>query len=263
MPVLEPVRIADTLKWIALQTIALLALVIPSTWFLANYFCNFSGLVSASDVQATVHFITVLTGAEMVLFYPLVAIPMSMSLRQAQDARERLQKLADTDSLTGLLNRRGFAEAVEARCRNLDAAAPVAALVVDIDAFKGVNDQHGHEFGDAVLCDLASLISDSAEANGALAARYGGEEFILFAPGLTRHDALAIAVSLRSGFQARRLEFHGATVNCTISIGVANAEAPCDLTSLISRADAALYAAKRAGKNRVVEDRPSARPVAA
>jgi diguanylate cyclase (GGDEF)-like protein len=247
-------RKTEFLKWIGLQTIALFALVVPSTFFLANCFFNRLGAGGVADPHATVRFITALAGVESALFAPIVAIPMSMTLRRLKDARERLQELADTDSLTGLLNRRGFAEAVQVCCRSLNAEAPTAALVVDIDGFKGVNDRHGHEFGDAVLRDLASLIGEIARVNGAIAARYGGEEFVIFAHGLPRHAVLALAVSLRFGFQARRVEFQGVSASCTISIGVANAVGPCDLPALIGRADTALYTAKRAGRNRVIED---------
>jgi diguanylate cyclase (GGDEF)-like protein len=246
-----------------MHTIALIALVVPSTWLLAECFYTSLGLVHANDPQATVRFITTLAGGELALFCPIVAIPISAAFSRFQDARQRLEKLANTDSLTGLLNRRGFGEAVETRWRHLNADASVAALLVDIDGFKRANDEHGHDFGDAVLCSLASLIGEAAQARDAVAARYGGEEFVILLSGLPRHEVLAIAVTLRVGFQARRIECNGVSATSTISIGVAHAVGPCDLAALIGRADAALYAAKRAGRNRIIEDLPEPHRAAA
>jgi len=263
MPMLENLSLPDILKWIVMQTVALIALVVPSTWFLANLFYNSLGLVRADDPQATVSFITALAFVETVLFFPLFAIPFSAAFSRFKDTRMRLEKLANTDSLTGLLNRRGFGEAVEQRRLNLADDTPVSALVVDIDRFKSVNDEHGHEFGDFVLRDLADLICETALAHQAIAARYGGEEFVIFVSGLPRHAVLAIAVALRVGFQARRVEFQGVSASCTISVGVAHAAGRGELAALIARADAALYEAKRAGRNRVCEDAPASRRSAA
>lgn len=169
---------------------------------------------------------------------------------------------ARLDPLTGLANRREFDRAIQDEIRLArDSATECSLLLLDLDRFKSINDTFGHRGGDAALQAAAKTILDAAkhirvadrEAGAAsLAARYGGEELAVLLPGLGREAACRIGESLRSQFEALRIDFDGRQISLTASIGVAtfpdHAEAP---EELIAAADAALYMAKCAGRNRV------------
>ncbi len=164
-----------------------------------------------------------------------------------------LKRLAETDSLSGLLNRRAF------RSRALDSLArqkgdcPALALF-DLDDFKGVNDRYGHDAGDEVIRRFSDIMRDVAGASGGAAAgRWGGEEFILFMPPAAE-AADAKVERIRAAFSATVFHFPGhAPVSLTVSAGLAaGAGSQGDLDGMIAAADKALYEAKRGGRNRLV-----------
>ncbi|HYH20749.1 MAG TPA: sensor domain-containing diguanylate cyclase [Azospirillum sp.] len=165
-----------------------------------------------------------------------------------------LEWLATTDPLTGLANRNRFFTVAEVEMRRAERVArPVSVLMIDLDHFKRVNDTHGHEVGDAVLKAFARL-SRAALRPQDLVARFGGEEFAVLLPETDRNGALAIAERLRAEAEGLRGDGVPPEVGVTVSIGVSEidkAERTPDLA--LSRADRALYAAKRAGRNRVVD----------
>lgn len=165
----------------------------------------------------------------------------------------RLVRMAMTDPLTHLSNRRHgldflSAEAIFAKTNNL----PLASLMIDIDYFKRINDEHGHEAGDAVLVKLASLLQTGARS-GDMVFRYGGEEFCMICPGATLETACAIAERIRRNVAGQRFCLGDMHIPVTVSIGVAVMVSPngCE-EALMRDADAALYRAKEAGRNRVV-----------
>jgi diguanylate cyclase (GGDEF)-like protein/PAS domain S-box-containing protein len=166
---------------------------------------------------------------------------------------EEIYRLARTDSLTGLWNRGYFMDMAQrelARVRR--ERQPASIIMVDADHFKRVNDTHGHQVGDEALRCLARVLSDSVrEAD--LPARLGGEEFVVLLPGAERAAATAVAERIRSTIRETCLRCPSGDCFClTVSLGVAIS--PCaqdSLEHLIRRADAALYAAKNAGRNRV------------
>jgi two-component system cell cycle response regulator len=174
------------------------------------------------------------------------------------------------DPLTGLYNRR-YAVPHLARLAEQAAAArrPLAVLLADIDRFKRVNDRHGHGAGDAVLQHLAQVLRAGLQPPDLLA-RWGGEEFLLALPGCSGAEALARAEALRAGVAARPVPLPGgAAVTVTLSLGLALPPpgAPVQPRELLDRADRALYAAKAAGRDRVVlaeglRARPAPRPLA-
>ncbi len=180
--------------------------------------------------------------------------------REVQVLQERLRELSLRDPLTGLHNRRHLDAALplalhSARARHL----PVSVLMVDLDHFKRINDQHGHPAGDEVLRRVADLLRRCARASD-ITGRYGGEEFLLVLPGLDRRAAAQRADQLREAIEALRIDVVGAddvgrSLSLTASLGIAtcpaDSDAPCDGDALIAAADAALYAAKAAGRNRV------------
>jgi diguanylate cyclase (GGDEF)-like protein len=158
----------------------------------------------------------------------------------------RLAGLTKLDPLTGLLNRRGY-EAVLAMLGQ----GPISAVVADIDHFKSVNDRHGHDAGDAVLRRVAEVLAASVR-RGDSVARAGGEEFVLLLSGASGELAQKIAERARERLSETQVDVGSALVRVTASFGVAEAHAGEPIEQVVHRADAAMYEAKRAGRNRVV-----------
>ncbi len=163
-------------------------------------------------------------------------------------------ELAVTDSLTGLYNRRYLdAHLDSAVARASTTEKPVCALIFDIDHFKGINDNYGHDAGDDVLKDFSDRLRRGVRGID-LVARYGGEEFMLVMPETDAEFASGVAERLRSDVEkVPFLTRSGAEIPVTVSIGIAEWRGASDSAEeLIRRADKALYSAKRAGRNRVV-----------
>ena len=167
-----------------------------------------------------------------------------------QRRHDSLQYTAHHDQLTGLLNRAGL-ERLRARTdvqRELT-AQPYVLLVLDIDHFKRINDQHGHLFGDRVLCAVADAVSRSVRASD-IAARIGGEEFLVVLPDTRLDGGAEIAERIR-----REVERLTLPMPVSVSVGIADAASPNDTPEAVfERADQALYRAKKGGRNRVVAD---------
>ena len=171
-------------------------------------------------------------------------------------ANEQLSKLATTDSLTGIGNRRKMTQQIGAeleRARRL--RHPLALLMVDIDHFKRINDNHGHPAGDRAIVAVARTLSETMRIID-MVARFGGEEFVLLMPETAQAAALVAAERLRAAVAALALTGDdGQPLTLTISIGVATVDplaAPDTTSSLLVRADKALYRAKQAGRDRVM-----------
>ncbi|MFH1021196.1 MAG: diguanylate cyclase, partial [Pseudomonadota bacterium] len=167
---------------------------------------------------------------------------------------------AGTDHLTGLINRRRFAEFLDREmARRQRHSEPLSLIMFDIDHFKRVNDVYGHEVGDLVLKEMAQLVSSAVRRTDILA-RWGGEEFVILLPGTTGEAATGFAEKLRAGIERHDFPQAGRT---TASFGVASLdEKETDGETLIKHADQAMYTAKQGGRNRVVDqwsDYPSCR----
>lgn len=166
-----------------------------------------------------------------------------------------------TDPLTGLANRRAFDAALAAMVARACQAPPVQLLIADIDHFKNCNDTHGHDFGDDVLRIIGAMLK-AAVRRGTMVARLGGDEFALLLPGATAPcraeiETRAIAERLRARIARRPLAVRGHPERfgrVTLSIGLAGWRPGERAADWYARADAALYAAKRGGRNRVVVD---------
>jgi len=165
-----------------------------------------------------------------------------------EDANERLNRLATTDSLTGLWNRRYFEERVTHEMSvSSRYGQPVSLLLFDIDHFKKINDAHGHLVGDHVLKVLALLVREQIRTTD-MPCRWGGEEFMILMPNSGPEEALLVAEKLRMAFANKQIPVAGAV---TASFGVATYRSDETLDCWINRADGALYAAKTAGRNTV------------
>jgi two-component system cell cycle response regulator len=174
--------------------------------------------------------------------------------RDLAEAWGEARSQADRDTLTGLFTRRVFDEAL-ADLTATARRAPVALLLLDIDHFKRVNDRYGHQAGDQVLREVAQAIGSQMRADRDIAARYGGEEFAVIAPETTLDGACTLAERIRTEIASMRLLVAGVALQVTVSVGVAVLDAGetegNTAEALIQRADARLYAAKHAGRNRV------------
>jgi diguanylate cyclase (GGDEF)-like protein len=176
---------------------------------------------------------------------------------QLAKTAERLRNESLTDTLTGLTNRRGFDVALGSAIRDgMRNARGAALLLIDIDNFKVYNDSFGHPAGDRCLRTVASILRKHANRTRDVAARFGGEELALIMPETTLHGATVVAERLRAAVEAAAIPQGAAAVHrvVTISIGVAAVSSAVGETpaSLLAEADRALYAAKQAGRNRVV-----------
>lgn len=163
-----------------------------------------------------------------------------------------LQRLSEHDALTGTLNRRSMHDRAQAL---LDAAqqqeVPATLVMVDADHFKRINDEFGHQTGDAVLCHLVSRIRQHMRSNDLLG-RFGGEEFVLLLPGLDAGDAEEVAERIRLAIHSHADGICDQAIALSVSLGVAGTGLyGHDYTALVAAADAALYRAKALGRNRV------------
>lgn len=185
---------------------------------------------------------------------------MSQLNQELTEARALLELQATHDGLTGLLNHAAIIQELTDRTREASfsgkpGAPGLGAIMVDIDHFKSVNDTYGHTVGDQVLRAIAGRISSNTRATDRIG-RYGGEEFLVVIEVDEGDSPLAIAERLRSAVEDGPVTVDSGEIHATISVGVAVREPGAEESawSLISRADQALYEAKRSGRNRVVVD---------
>jgi diguanylate cyclase (GGDEF)-like protein len=169
-----------------------------------------------------------------------------------QRANQRLADLALTDGLTGLKNARYFHERLrEEVARARRRGEPLALIVGDLDHFKRINDEHGHPVGDRVLVAVGQVTQRSVRAAD-VACRIGGEEFGIVCPNTDVTEAMQIGERWRAAIEAERIEAGELTVHITLSVGIAVDRGDWKSERLFRAADAALYEAKGAGRNRVV-----------
>ena len=205
-------------------------------------------------------------GSKRTALVSLVPLPandrkVSGSLIIGHDITDRkeleahLRDMSEHDALTGASTRRHLDDFLNDeidRSRRYDSL--LCVLMLDLDHFKRINDMHGHRAGDLLLAGLAKCIRQ--ELRGVdLLARYGGEEFVVAAPGITRQQASLLAERLRARVATARFD---TLPEVTCSIGVVQADRKDDADTLIQRADALMYEAKRTGRNRVVVESESA-----
>lgn len=170
-------------------------------------------------------------------------------------AMKELRIVATHDALTGLRNRGAMVEQLDAEVarsdRRIESERPLTICLLDVDHFKRINDSFGHQAGDAALKHVAEILKDSLR-RGDFVGRFGGEEFLLLLPATTRDGALLIANRLRNSIATSSIAGLPVDRRISVSLGVAVHEPGETATQVLRRADAALYRAKRAGRNRVV-----------
>jgi diguanylate cyclase (GGDEF)-like protein len=174
---------------------------------------------------------------------------LSLALNQARLARSHRRE-ARTDVLTGLLNRRALFDTFSER----DLPPFTSLVVFDLDDFKAINDSHGHAVGDEVIRRFAATLRSEVRAIDTVA-RLGGEEFAIVLPRSRSESAIQVAERVRRTFGDVEVASEGGPIRCTVSAGVASAVTGGEpFSEVLRRADAALYVAKRNGRNRVVAE---------
>jgi len=171
--------------------------------------------------------------------------------------QSRIEKMASTDKLTGLLNRHAFGILIEKLLAgNRREPRPISFILGDLDHFKEINDRHGHRIGDQVLASVARQLG-SALREADFAVRWGGEEFLLVLPGCALDEALIVAEKLRHAIAASQPAPDNPAIRVTMSLGVSELGLEETADHAIGRADDALYAAKHGGRNTIMPSYPT------
>jgi diguanylate cyclase len=217
-----------------------------------------SALTEAASLEAMRQVIAQLVSETVRMEVSTLALSEKLEIRSKEvnaltEQLERMQTEALLDPLCGLNNRRGFERAAQEIAESDGELNGAALLLADVDHFKQVNDTHGHLLGDKVLRTIAQTMRSSIKGRD-IAARIGGDEFAILLPQTPLHGAAALAEQLRlavAGGHIRRGNGTDFVGSITLSIGVAAAHRGETFESLMERTDAALYGAKRNGRNRV------------
>ncbi|MEC8011233.1 MAG: GGDEF domain-containing protein [Pseudomonadota bacterium] len=168
------------------------------------------------------------------------------------ESQRQLVKLANTDPLTGLLNRRSLSELADKETSRAHRSKSNLAIVIcDIDYFKKLNDNYGHDFGDQVLKCVSQTMKDIRSYE--YQCRWGGEEFVLVLPEASQQQAAQLAERLRIKIQSLQIPYEDQPVPVTMTFGVAQMQQDEDWHATLARADAALYEGKESGRNRVIQ----------
>lgn len=229
----------------------------PVLW--TTFFFGRRGAISIVASVGVAHAITLLVlpaassypgrWVDVMISVSVVAVVILTLVHRNDLLLRQLEDEARTDALTGLLNRRGFEERASpelARARRED--RPVALVMFDIDYFKRINDELGHEIGDRVLTRIGALLPAQARDIDVVA-RFGGEEFVVLLPGCADYDAEVFAERVRGALAA---DDHAGLPTVRVSAGILSAIAPTNIEDMLHGADSALYSAKRAGRDRTV-----------
>jgi diguanylate cyclase len=186
--------------------------------------------------------------------FAMFAYLSSYYYRTIVETQDRLSKLAMTDHLTGLYNRRHIMNVIDYEAvRQKRSTVPLSLIIADIDHFKSINDKHGHETGDAMLVAVSQTIRASIREQDS-ASRWGGEEFLIVLPDTELDDAIAIAQRIREKILATTVAVEKQTVSTSVTLGVSSHANGETVRNAIARADELLYRGKKAGRNRVVSE---------
>lgn len=182
---------------------------------------------------------------------PMAVCGFAVDVTERIELAKKLEKLATTDSLTGLANRRRFDEHFSAEvARAARSGEPLTLVLCDVDHFKGYNDRYGHQAGDACLVEVARALDSVVHRPADLAVRYGGEEFALVLPGTSQEGASLLTERLRAAVRELAIRHEGSARGIvTLSAGVATVVGAWTVEDVITLADRALYQAKEAGRD--------------
>jgi diguanylate cyclase (GGDEF)-like protein len=205
---------------------------------------DFTPLRNAAEISAVIAFV--------------ISYPMINAIRRILKGKRSIERLAMTDDLTGLSNRRAVLAAAEQAIARIDGVAlPPALLIVDLDHFKRVNDIYGHRAGDQALQAAAHALVRSVR-DVDFVGRLGGEEFVVLLDAADEETARRAAESARAAIAAMRVATPNGEIAVTASIGYTPLVVGDAVSAALQRADEALYAAKRAGRNQIASRQPNA-----
>ena len=179
-----------------------------------------------------------------------MAEQLYLAKAELESNQAELTRLANTDGLTGLNNRRHFMELANNSLDSISSLFDVWVIMMDIDHFKKVNDTYGHSAGDTAICEFADTIKKCVGNQGEVG-RMGGEEFAVVLPGVTKDDTIKIAEDIRIATETLKIEHEGNNFAFTASIGIAAVKGETTIEPALDRADAALYDAKTSGRNQI------------
>ncbi len=285
-PVLALCAVAVVSPWLPWHALALTAVVLDNVFALACVLALAVGLVSLRrrdyqvlDGMVAVAPLLLLTLADildsrLLVEYRVEAVQLSVtwflmmsayslnrSLGHLRQQRDEMRQLADTDTLTGLSNRRAGLRQLEHYLQQAKLAGqPLSIGFLDIDLFKQINDRYGHDVGDQVLISVANTLESGVRSRSDVI-RMGGEEFLILLPGSSAEAALPRLEQLRERVtqHASSLDHDGLHVTASIGLAELHPQDP-DMAALLRRADNAMYRAKRSGRNRVVDARDELEP---
>jgi len=215
--------------------------------------CAITSALLGFPVDTTTPMSVIIACLPFLVVYPMAISKVAYELaREVTRQNRRLEELGRTDVLTGLANRRQCYRVAEVELeRHFRTGRPVALMIVDIDHFKAINDRHGHPVGDAVLCAVADVLRQCCRVMDTTA-RYGGDEFLLILPETDIRGAEEVAARIRRQMAMLAVEAVPGLA-CTVSLGAAEADRQiANVEIWIQQADAALYRAKAAGRDRFV-----------
>jgi diguanylate cyclase (GGDEF)-like protein len=196
--------------------------------------------------------LNVISGVLVLLILLMRWLPEAIGERRAADEHNaQLSRMATVDAMTGLFNRGHFLIQAESEFERAGRYhRPLSLLMLDIDHFKSINDRFGHDVGDRVIVEIASILRYMArEAD--LAARLGGEEFVMMLPETCIQDAASLGERLRAAIAATPIQATGGLLSLTVSIGVGGSDGSATVCEMLKQADLALYRAKDEGRNRI------------
>lgn len=204
------------------------------------------------NLSYTKYLIIVLGLLSLLITAGVFMISVRKLKNRIDESKREIERLAVTDELTGLYNRRYFFKKLDEEFERTRRYGQTLSLIItDVDNFKSFNDSYGHQAGDDILREVAELIKKSCRESDT-PARYGGEEFAIILPATTREGAAAMAEKLRKKVSEGRINGRNFTVTISIGISVLTPEDAYSPTTLIYDADSALYRAKEQGKNRII-----------
>ncbi len=234
-------------------TIATVSASFSAVAFLACKFLSFFGdpLIDTGSIALELSlyvFNSLCTFALLIIFSLVFVFEMQLSSNKLKRQNAILDKLASTDPLTGLYNRRSMDVFLN---QAVESASSFALIMCDIDNFKKVNDTYGHDFGDVVLKGIARITTEQVKGHGYVC-RWGGEEILILLNNASEESSFRIAENIRRNVANRVFELNDKWIHCSLTLGVALYDGKEPVEDTITRADYNLYCGKRNGKNAVV-----------